>query len=432
MNDKKRQTMPSYDDSKVITFGFAVLFIVFIIFGGWMAFAPLASSAVAVGKVSADLNKKTIQHLEGGKVDAIYVKDGDTVKEGDLLLKLSDVQVKAQLDILKSQYQDKIAMLARLQAQRDNLGDINFPKELIDEKARKDQKNIFEATNKKIAEEKVLTQNKVLQAKNQMTGLKSLIDSKQNRVASNSDEIKEWEELFKQKLVDKQRIRELGRENNLLEGEISNAKSDIERLKEQINEFETQQLLREKEFMNNTLDKYVETKNAVSDLESKIRANEDTLERTNITAPIGGVVVGMSMHTIGGVIAPGKPILDIVSQDSNLYVMARVQVTDIDKVQPGLSADIRFSAFNLKNTHVIEGKVIYVSADSFTDEASKTQYYEAKIEVTPQGIEQLKEYGFVLVSGMPAEVMIKIGERTTLSYFVKPFRDMLSRGFNEE
>lgn len=432
MNDKKRQTIPSYDDSKVITFGFAALFIVFVIFGGWMAYAPLAASAVAVGKVSADLNKKTIQHLEGGKVDAIYVKDGDTVKEGDPLLKLSDVQVKAQLDILKSQYQDRIAIFARLQAQRDNLGDINFPKELTDEKARKDQKNIFEATKKRIAEEKVLTENRVLQAKNQIIGLKSVIESKQNRVASNSDEIKDWEALFKQKLVDKQRIRELGRENNLLEGEISNAKSDIERLKEQINEFETQQQLREKEFMNDTLQKYVEAKNSISDLESKIRANEDTLERTNITAPVSGVVVGMSMHTLGGVIAPGKPILDIVSQDSNLYVIAKVQITDIDKVQPGLLADIRFSAFNLRNTHVIEGKVIYVSADSFVDEASKNQYYEAKIEVTPQGLEQLKEYGFVLVSGMPAEVMIKIGERTALSYFVKPFTDMLSRGFNEE
>lgn len=432
MNDTQKQTMPSYDDSKIITFGLATLFIVFILFGGWMAYAPLATSAVAVGKVSADLNKKTIQHLEGGQVESIYVKDGDRVKEGDTLLKLSDIQVKAQLDIFKAQHQEAMALLARLQAQRDDAKSISFPNALVDAKAKSDQKNIFESVQKRFQEEEALTQNRVIQAQNEIKGLESLIESKKNRVASNAEEVREWEDLLKQKLVDKQRIRELQRENNLLEGEIASSTSEIEKLKEQIREFQTQQQLREKEFMNETLERFVETKTALSDLESKIKASEDVLSRTSITAPIGGVVVGMSMHTIGGVVAPGKPILDIVSQDSGLYVVAQVQVTDIDKVQPGLLADIRFSAFNLKNTHVIEGKVIHVSADSFLDEASKNQYYEAKIEVTPQGLQELQNYGFTLVSGMPAEVMIKTGERTTLSYFLKPLTDMFSRGFNEE
>ena len=432
MNDTQKQTMPSYDDSKIITFGLATLFIVFILFGGWMAYAPLATSAVAVGKVSADLNKKTIQHLEGGQVESIYVKDGDRVKEGDTLLKLSDIQVKAQLDILKAQHQEAMALLARLEAQRESAKAISFPEALVDAKAKSDQKNIFESVQKRFQEEEALTQNRVIQAQNQIKGLESLIESKKNRVASNAEEVREWEDLLKQKLVDKQRIRELQRENNLLEGEIASSTSEIEKLKEQIREFQTQQQLREKEFMNETLERFVETKTALSDLESKIKASEDVLSRTSITAPIGGVVVGMSMHTIGGVVAPGKPILDIVSQDSGLYVVAQVQVTDIDKVHPGLLADVRFSAFNLTNTHVIEGKVIHVSADSFLDEASKNQYYEAKIEVTPKGLEDLKTYGFTLVSGMPAEVMIKTGERTTLSYFLKPLTDMFSRGFNEE
>lgn len=432
MNDTQKQKMPSYDDSKIIIFGLATLFIVFVILGGWMAYAPLATSAVAVGKVSADLNKKTIQHLEGGQVEAIYVKDGDRVKEGDMLIKLSDIQVKAQLDILKAQHQEAMALLARLEAQRENAKAISFPEALVDAKAKSDQKNIFESVQKRFQEEEALTQNRVIQAQNQIKGLESLIESKKNRVASNVEEIKEWEDLLKQKLVDKQRIRELQRENNLLEGEISSSTSEIEKLKEQIREFQTQQQLREKEFMNETLERFVETKTVLSDLESKIKASEDVLSRTQITAPIGGVVVGMSMHTIGGVISPGKPILDIVSQDSGLYVVAQVRVMDIDKVHPGLLADVRFSAFNLKNTHVIEGKVIHVSADSFLDEASKNQYYEAKIEVTQQGLQELQNYGFTLVSGMPAEVMIKTGERTTLSYLLKPLTDMFSRGFNEE
>ena len=431
MNNQKVQ-MPPYDDSKVIGFGLTTIFIVFFLIGGWMAYAPLDSSAVAVGKVSADLNKKTLQHLEGGKVDAIYVKDGDRVKAGEVLIKLSEVQIMAQLDILRAQYQDAIAIFARLKAQRDEKESIEFPKELVDQNAIKDQKNIFESTKKTIEDEKIITKNKIVQLKNQIEGLESLIENKKKKLESISEEIVEWESLFKQRLVDKQRIRELSRENNLIEGDLANSTSEVARLTEQISEIKTQQLLREKEFRNETLQKYVETKTMISDLKSKIIANEDILSRTNITSPIEGVVVGMSMHTVGGVITPGQPILDVISQDSKLFVVAQVQTTDIDKVQVGLLSDIRFSAFNLKNTHVIEGRVVHVSADSFIDEATGTPYFEAKIEVTESGLEKLKEYNFVLVSGLPAEVMIKIGDRTALSYFVKPFMDMLSRSFNEE
>lgn len=431
MNDKKI-SMPSYDDSKVIGFGFATIITVFFIIGGWMAYAPLATSAVSVGRVSADMNKKTVQHLEGGKVDAIYVKDGDFVKKGDMLLKLSEVQVRAQLDILKPQYQESLAMFDRLKAQRDDKETIEFDKELTDKNAMRDQRNIFESTKKKMDDERIITKNKISQLENQIKGLESLARSKEVRLKSINEEISEWEQLFEQRLVDKQRIRELKREASLIEGDIANTSSEVSRLKEQISELDTQQQLREKEFKNETLQRYVEVKSSLSDLRSKIIANEDVLARTSIVSPIDGVVVGMNMHTIGGVVSPGEPILEIISQDSGLYVVAQVQTADIDKVHKGLLADIRFSAFDLKNTHVIEGKVIHVSADSFIDKASNMPYYEAKIEVTEKGMQDLKGYGFELLPGMPAEVMIKTGERTMLSYLVKPFTDMLSRSFNEE
>ncbi len=432
MSEKQEIKMPSADDSKVIGFGLAIVFLLFAIFGGWAAFAPLAESSVAIGKISADLDKKTLQHLEGGVIESIYVKDGDKVKKGDMLLKLRDVHIKSQLDIYKTQLDDASALYARLVAQRDNKDSIVYPDELQNESIKKEQNNIFYETKKSIEDEKIISQNRVVQLENQIDGLKSLMQAKESRLASIKEEILEWEELYRQKLVDKLKIRELSREQNSIEGDISQTASEIAKLSEAINETRNQQLLREKEFTKETLNQLVEAKSMLFDLKSKITSTEDTLKRTNIVAPIEGTVVGLSLHTIGGVISPGKEILQIVPQSSKLIVVAQVQTSDVDKVKTGLMADIRFSAFNVQKAHVVEGKVVHVSADSFMDEKSGVPYYEAKIEVTKNGELQLIDYGFELVSGMPAEVMIKTSERTVLSYLVKPFTDMVARGFNEE
>jgi epimerase transport system membrane fusion protein len=427
-----KQPLPSEDASGPIRFGFTLLFVVFVLFGGWMAFAPLASSSVAAGQVSADLDKKTIQHLEGGIIDAIYVKDGDKVKKGDLLLKLKDVNIKAQLDILNTQYQDTLGIHTRLKYLSENKKRIEFPSELYDENVIKDQKELFYTTIKSLQEEKNINRKRVVQLQNQIEGLNSLKESKVRRLKSINEEIAEREELLKERLVDKSKVRDLKREANLVDGDIANTRSEIAKLKEQISEIENQQLLRDKEFQKETLSKLAESKTQLADVQSRIIATKDTLDRTSITSPINGTVVGFNMHTIGGVIAPGSNILELIPENSDLIVLAQVQITDIDKVKVGLISDVRFSAFNLQQTHVIEGEVIHVSADTFVDEQSGIPYYEAKVKVTNNGVKQLKEYGFNLVSGMPVEVMINIGERTVLSYFLKPFMDMFSRGFNEE
>ncbi|MGE4420292.1 MAG: HlyD family type I secretion periplasmic adaptor subunit [Sulfurimonas sp.] len=432
MSVEQEIKMPSTDDSKVIGFGLAVVFLLFGVFGGWAAFAPLAESSVAIGKISADLDKKTLQHLEGGVIESIHVKDGDEVKKGDLLLKLRDVHIKSQLDIFKTQYDDASALYARLVAQRDNKNSVVYPDELQNESIKKEQNNIFYETKKSIEDEKIISQNRVVQLQNQIEGLNSLMEAKKSRLASIKEEILEWEDLYRQKLVDKLKIRELSREQNSIEGDISQTASEIAKLSEAINETKNQQLLREKEFTKETLGELVKAKSMLFDLKSKIVSVEDTLLRTNIVAPIDGTVVGLSLHTVGGVVSPGRDILQIVPQDSKLIVVAQVQTSDVDKVKVGLMADIRFSAFNVQKAHVVEGRVVHVSADSFMDEKSGMPYYEAKIEVTKNGEVQLVDYGFELVSGMPAEVMIKTSERTVLSYLVKPFTDMIARGFNEE
>jgi len=431
-NNLQQNGMPSGDDSKVITFGMSVLIIVFVIFGGWMAYAPLKSSSVAIGEVSADTDKKVVQHLQGGIISEFLVKEGTLVKKDQVLIKLDTLQTKSQLDALKRQYMDSQATFSRLVAQRDDINAIAFSEEVDDLNIIQDQKNIFFTTTRSLTDQKEISQQRIVQLRNQISGLKSLSDVRKNRIISLTEELAEWEDLYAQKLVDKIKIRDIKREINSLNGEIASNKADVSKLGEQINEIKTQQLLSEKEYRNKILDQIVQVKNTMSDLKSKIDSLEDVISKSNITAPTSGIVVGLKSHTKGAVIRPGDDILEIVPENSDLIVIAKVQITDIDKVKIGLLSDIRFSAFNLTNAHVIQGEVVYVSADRFTDESTGEPYYEAKIKVTSEGIVQLDEYGFKLLPGMPAEVMINIGERTPLSYFVKPFTDMVSRGFNEE
>lgn len=428
----EQQGMPSGDDSKVIAFGWGILIVVFVIFGGWMAFAPLSSASVAIGKVSADSEKKSVQHFQGGTISKILIKEGDLVKKDQTLIILDVLQAKAELESYKRQYMDSMASFARLVAQRDDLNSIDFPLEITDINIIEDHKNIFYTTTKSLKDQKEISQQRVVQLQNQISGLKSLIDVRKNRIISLKEELKEWEVLYAQQLVDKIKIRDINREINSLEGEIASSNAEIAKLGEQINEIKTQQLLTEKEFRNQVLDQIVQVQNIISDLKSKISSLEDVFQKSEIKAPISGNVVGLSTTSEGAVIRPGDDILQIIPENSDLIVTAQVSITDIDKVQVGLLSDIRFSAFNLQQAHVIEGEVIHISADRFTDEATGEPYYEAKIKVTKKGEERLKEYGFKLLPGMPAEVMINIGSRTPLSYFVKPFTDMISRGFNEE
>jgi epimerase transport system membrane fusion protein len=430
--EKEKNNIPSDNTTPAILFGLTVLFVVFGILGGWMYYAPLATSSVASGQVSAGSAKKTVQHLDGGIVKAIHVKDGDIVKKGDILIELEDVQIKENLNILKSQYQDMTATYDRLKAQRDNRDSIKFSKVVTDQNIIDNQKSIFYTNKKSLKDEDTITQKRILQTKKQISSLKALINSMKKRLKSIAKERREQEILFQQQLVDKLRIQELDREANSIEGDIESKLADIARLNEQISELKTQQLLRKKKFKEETLDKLVQTKSKIEDLKSKIIATEDKLKRTKIISPASGTIIGLKMHTIGGVIGRGQDILEIVPQDAKLIIIAKVQTTDIDNVRVGLVSNIMFPAFNAKKLHVINGKVIEVSADSFEDKATRQPYYEAKVELTKEGEEELAKNGFTLVAGMPATVMIQTGTRTALDYFIKPFKDMAIRGFNEE
>lgn len=423
------------NEKGTIRFGLFAIFLLVGVFGGWAAIAPLKNAAVAVGKVSVVNDKKVVQHLEGGVIDKILVKDGDKVKAGDIVLEIKNARLQAELEMAQSEFLQNSVIEARLLAQRDDLEQINFKDELRNikgfEEAANGQISIFKEQKKLLNDEKEILNQRITQLQKQIESLKAIIESRKQKSASLDEEIKEWDRLYKEQLSDKIRLRDSQREKIAVDGEIASSVADIARLEVQITETKSQIILRERTFKEEVLKRLEDTKRMINDTKSKYIALNDQLDRTMVKAPVDGTIVGMIAHTVGGVIRPGEVIMSIVPNSSEYVVDAKMNLTDVDKVHIGLIADVRFSAFELQQAHVVEGKVTYISADSLQDNNGH-QFYEIKIELTEDGIKELERNKFFLLPGMPAEVMVRTGDRTVLSYILNPFTNMFERAFNED
>ena len=416
------------------------LFILLAAIGGfslWASMAPIDSAAVAPGLVAVEFNRKTVQHLEGGIVRDILVREGDRVAPGDLLVRLDDTQVLAQLEIARSQYLSSRALEARLIAERDGYREVVFPGDLLAargdprvQEAMAGQEQVFSARAKAITGEMEVLQQRIEQLNEQIRGLEALSASKLERIESYKAEIKDFKKLYEKGLTDRLRLREMERLAAELEGERAEHQSSVASAQVQIGETRLQIIQVQRKQQTEVTQELRDTQSKLSDLRERVRALEDTVARTVVKAPVGGAVVGLAVHTVGGVISPGGRILDIVPQDEQLIVEARVSPIDIDRMAPGLEAQLRFSAFNTRTTPTVPGRVLTVSGDRITDPNSKDSYYLARIQVTREGMDDLR--GLSLLPGMPVDVMIKTGERTFFQYLIKPITDRLTKAFREE
>ena len=418
-----------------VNFGIFVIFMLVGVFGIWLGMAPLNSAAVAVGKINVVSNKKIIQHLEGGVVDKIFVKDGDVVKAGDPLVEIKNAALQSEIGIVRADYLRTSAIVSRLEAQKDDANEIKFSDDIKQisgyEEVANGQISIFNEQKKLLDNEKTILKQRIKQLENQIQGAKAIMSAKKDRIASLNEEIREWERLFKEQLADKVRLRDLNREKTAVEGELAAGTAEIARLGVQINETQGQIALRDRSFKEDILKKLEDAKIRLVDLEQRYNALKDQSERTIVKSPVEGSVVELAFHTIGGVIRPGERIMSIVPDDTDYVVEAKLNVVDIDTVHVGQLADIRFSAFQHKPSFVMEGKITYVSADSVQENAGHS-YYDIKAELTPEGMKEFDRNEFFIVPGMPVEVMIKTGDRTMLEYILKPFIDMFKRAFNED
>lgn len=428
---------PSTSGKRVSSLGFLIIFVTFGVFGTWAALAPLDSAALAPGVVMVKTYRKTIQHLEGGIVKELLVRDGDLVKAGDPLIVLDETQIRADNEVTRSQLIAAQATDARLRAERDGLPVVDFSAMIEQDtprarEAREGETLVFKARRNSHLGEISVLEERIRQLREQINGLKKVISTKNSLERSFSTEIRELRELLAEGFVDKTRLLEQERNLDKTHAEIADHGSEIIKTQLQINETELQILQLNKDFNAEVVSQLAEVQTKVFDLQEKKSALEDRLSRIVIRSPEDGMILGMTVHTIGGVISPATPLLDIVPSVSDLVVEAKVSPNDIDRVEAGKSADIRFNSFSSNTTPVIEGRVIQVSADRLEDGKDGTPYYLARVGLTEEGVKRLGGLNLKLQPGMPADVFINTGERTMLQYLMQPATNAFARSLIEE
>lgn len=414
--------------------GLSIFFLVFGVFGIWASVAPIDGAAVASGVVTVKSYKKTVQHLEGGIVSEILARSGDRVEAGQPLLVMDDTQPLAQLEIANSQLIALTAIESRLLAERENLDVISFPPFLTEDASNSSremeaQNQIFNASRASREGQVEVLEQRIQQLQTRVVGLKALQASKEEQAAFYAEELVDVRELLSQGFSDKLRLRELERNASRLRGEAAEHTANIASTEVEIGEARLQIIQLGREFLNDVVTGLGETQTSLRDAQERATALQDVVSRTVVRAPVAGIVNGMQVHTVGGVIGPGTPIAEIVPQSEELIIEANVLPIDIDRVAEGQEATIRFSSF-ASSVPTIFGKVISISADSAIDEISGTSFYQARIEVTPEGMEDLGN--LELLPGMPAEVFIATGSRTFVQYVFKPFSNALARSFTED
>ncbi len=422
-----------------IVFGMWVAIIFFGFFGLWAAFAPLDSAAIARGTVVVDSSKKTIQHLEGGIIEDILVKDGDVVEAGQPLVRLSPTAAKARQDTLVTQLRAAQALEARLIAERDGQNSISFPEELLQHQSNPEVKKLMDTQQKLFTvrrndvEGKIkVLQQRIAQLQDQIQGVTAQANAAKAQMGYIRDEIAVVKKLLEQGDANRPRLLLLERTEAQLRGSQGQYLAEAAKAKQTITEAELEILNTKNTRLNEVVRDLRDTQVGVADLQEKVRASTDVAQRLVITAPVAGMVNGLAYHTVGGVIPPGGPIMDIVPQNDKLVIDAQVSPQDIDIVHVGLKARVRLTAFKARTTPILEGKVVKLSADRFVDKASGASYYVARVEIEKKALDKLTKIKHAdLYPGMPADVLIVVGTRTFLHYLFSPITDTFNHAFRE-
>lgn len=414
--------------------GMFIFFLVFGVGGLWAGFAPLDGAAYAPGSVTVRSYKKVVQHLEGGIVADILVRDGDRVAINDPILILDDTQSQARLQMARSQFIAYKAREARLIAERDHLDQIDYPNSLSRSDPRVEeeiaaQNEIFTARRSSLQNNIEILEQRIEQLNTQVDGFRALRETKEQLAESFADELSDTQTLLSRGFSDVNRLRTVERNYATYRGDVADLTSKIAATEVQIGETRLQILQQQREMQNQVVNELAEVQTTIKDLNEQITALEDIVRRTTIRATESGFINGMQVHTIGGVIAPGTPIAEIVPTSDDLILEANVAAMDIDRVSVGQEAMIRFSTFG-NAAPTTFGTVFSLSADSITDQNTGAAYYLARIEVSDESLSDLND--LVLMPGMPAEVFINTGSRTFLQYIFKPFSNAMARSFNED
>ena len=420
----------------VITAAIVVLILVVGV-GGWGATAVISGAVVASGSLVVDSNVKKVQHPTGGIVGELRVRDGDHVHAGDIVVRLDETVTRANLAIVTKGLDELMARKARLESERDGWDTIVFPAQPVAGASDPERAAVMDSERKlfnlrKTARngQKAQLQERVTQLGEEITGLTAQQNSKAKEITLVERELAGVRDLWNKNLVQLNRLTALEREAARLDGERGQLIASAAQAKGKIAETALQILQIDQDLASDVAKELREVDGKIGEfIERKVTA-EDQLKRIDIRAPQDGTVFQLAVHTVGGVITAGDPIMLIVPEADNLSVEVKVNPQDIDQLQLNQKAILRFSAFNARTTPEIEGIVTRISADTSTDQRTGQTYYTVRISMPAEQIERLGDVK--LLPGMPVEAFVQTGERTMLSYLMKPLHDQVMRAFREK
>ncbi|MGE5767609.1 MAG: HlyD family type I secretion periplasmic adaptor subunit [Bacteroidota bacterium] len=422
--------------ARLLIWGLAALTLGFFGLGGWAAYAPLSSAAVAVGTIVVDGSRKVVQHLEGGLITELHVREGDRVLPGQLLMRLDDLEARALWEMLEAEYLALTAQEARLQAERELLSTLVFPAVLAERHHRRDvaellerEARIFESGRDALRGEIEVIGQRVAQLEAQIAALQAQIDAGREQLGYLEEEVSGVAALYAKGLERKPRVLALKRTQAFLKGQQGEYASRIAEAKEGIAEAVLQVLTAKRERIERAAVELGAIAIRRAQVQERLAEAGVKLARRQVVAPISGTVLNLRYHTVGGVVEPATEILEIVPTEDLLVAETRISPNDIDVVQVGLKARVVLTAYKRRTTPQIDGEVLQVSADAIWDERGKEAYFIARVGI--DGRELAKLDGVRLTPGMPVEVFIRTGDRSILDYMIQPLTDSFRRAFRE-
>jgi len=438
LSSAEQQVVPWFDsDRRLRRLGYWLTAVLVFGCGVWASFAPIDTGALAPGIVQVEGKRKSVQHLEGGIVAAIMVSNGDSVSKDDPLLSVDVTQANSELLILAGRRIDLQGKLDRLVAERDDMDSLRFSEGLRvlgedDDRAATamaSESTLFTARRADRDGEVQLLLQQQAQLSEQAAGFEAILASSNTLLSSLDTEIADLAELLRDGYVDKQRLRELERSRSRVLGEIAETKSKIASANVAIAESQLQIVQLNKRFKSEVVDELKQIQTALYDVTQQFNTVLDRVERAIIRSPADGFVLNTSTTTVGAVISAGEELMEIVPHDKALIIEARVSPFDIDRVQTGQSAEVRFAVF--KDAYLVTGELTKLSADRLIDSSTNTPYFAAEVAIEQGDFERFYN-GARLVPGMPAEVLIKTGERTFIDYILSPLKRTFSTSLLED
>ncbi|WP_127754101.1 HlyD family type I secretion periplasmic adaptor subunit [Devosia sp. 1566] len=417
--------------------GYAVILVGMVFTGTFAAYANISSAVFASGVVAVESSRKVVQHLEGGLVHEILVRDADAVKAGQVLIRLNPIKAKATADLYRAQLFAMLGAQGRLEAEQVEAPVVSFPPFLAasvnnPQAARimADEEKVFEQGRQSLNNQIAILNNRIVQLDQQVIGWQQQINALNQQIDSLTEQTAGLSGLNESGLYATNDLRNAERQLSALSGSLGEATANLATAKGNIEESRLQIDQLKQDYRRGAADALATLRPQVTDLRERLTVADDALARLEIKAPQDGVVQNLAVHTIGGVIGAGDAVMEIVPIGDDLIVNAQVPTTAVDSIHADMVAEVKFPAFHSRSIPILLGTVASVSADAITDQQTGNMYYLAKVHVDPDSIPT--EFRGKLQPGMPAEVVMTTGERTVMDYFTRPLSEAMFRGMREE